>query len=64
MGKSHSDKLRASLSSKESKDVPEAIKSRLLAIHEENVALKEQLKSTQEKLLKARAVCRILVPLF
>jgi protein HOOK3 len=52
----YSDKLRASLSSKESKDVPEDVKARLLAIHEENVTLKEQAKSTHDKLLKARAV--------
>lgn len=49
--------LRASLSGKGGKDVPEDVKSRLLAIHEENVNLKEQLKTSQEKLLKARAVC-------
>lgn len=46
--------LRASLSSK---DVPEDIKARLLAMHEENVSTKEQLKTAQEKLVKARAVC-------
>lgn len=49
--------MRASLSGK---DVPEDIKSRLLALHEENVALKESYKTAQEKLLKARTVCRIL----
>ncbi|EPT01820.1 hypothetical protein FOMPIDRAFT_146747 [Fomitopsis schrenkii] len=43
--------LRASLSGK---DVPEDIKSRLLALHEENIQYKEQLKTTQDKLLKAR----------
>ena len=48
----HSD-LRASLSGK---DVPEDIKSRLLALHEENIQYKEQLKTTQDKLLKARNV--------
>ncbi|KZT66817.1 HOOK-domain-containing protein [Daedalea quercina L-15889] len=43
--------LRASLSGK---DVPEDIKARLLALHEENIQCKEQLKTTQDKLLKAR----------
>jgi len=46
--------LRASLSGK---GVPEDIQARLLAMHEENVAAKEQLKTAQEKLVKARAVC-------
>lgn len=45
--------LRSSLSGK---DVPEDIKSRLLALHEENVNLKESYKTAQEKLLKARTV--------
>lgn len=45
--------LRASLSGK---DVPEDIKARLLAMHEENDNVKEQLKTAQEKLVKARAV--------
>jgi len=44
--------LRASLSGK---DVPEHIKARLLAMHEENVSTKEQLKTVQEKLVRARA---------
>ncbi|KAK0210396.1 HOOK-domain-containing protein [Desarmillaria ectypa] len=43
--------LRASLSGK---DLPDDIKSRLLALHEENVALKESFKTSQEKLQKAR----------
>lgn len=43
--------LRASLSGK---NVPEDIKARLLQMHEDNVLLQEQLKATQEKLLKAR----------
>ncbi|KAH9831013.1 HOOK-domain-containing protein [Rhodofomes roseus] len=43
--------LRASLSGK---DVPEDIKARLLALHEENIQSKEQLRTTQDKLLKAR----------
>lgn len=50
---SHLRDLRKSLSGK---DVPEDIKSRLLAMHEENVNVKEQLKTCQEKLLKAKAV--------
>ncbi|KIM87652.1 hypothetical protein PILCRDRAFT_815228 [Piloderma croceum F 1598] len=44
--------LRASLSGK---GVPEDIQARLLAMHEENVTAKEQLKTAQEKLVKARA---------
>ncbi|KAK0197497.1 HOOK-domain-containing protein [Armillaria mellea] len=43
--------LRASLSGK---DLPDDIKSRLLALHEENVTLKESFKTSQEKLQKAR----------
>ncbi|KAF8436897.1 HOOK-domain-containing protein [Boletus edulis BED1] len=43
--------LRASLSGK---DVPEDIKARLLALHEENLNCKEQLKTTQDKLAKAK----------
>ena len=45
--------LRASLSGK---DVPEDIKQRMLALHEENVSLKEQYKTAQDKLVKAKAV--------
>ena len=52
--------LRASLSGK---DVPEDIKQRMLALHEENVSLKEQYKTAQEKLVKAKAVCFSGVPL-
>ncbi|EMD38684.1 hypothetical protein CERSUDRAFT_123230 [Gelatoporia subvermispora B] len=44
--------LRASLSGK---DVPEDIKQRMLGLHEENVHLKEQYKTSQEKLVKAKA---------
>ncbi|TFY66829.1 hypothetical protein EVG20_g4265 [Dentipellis fragilis] len=44
--------LRASMSGK---DVPEDVKQRVLQLHEDNVIVKEQLKTTQEKLLKARA---------
>jgi protein HOOK3 len=43
--------LRASVSGK---DVPEDIKTRLLTLHEDNVVIKEQLKTTQDKLAKAR----------
>jgi len=49
-----SSNLRASLSGK---DVPEDIKARLLALHEENVVVKEALKTAQDKLAKARQVC-------
>jgi protein HOOK3 len=48
-----SSDLRATFSGK---NIPEDIKSRLLALHEENVNLKEQNKTAQEKLVKARAV--------
>ncbi|EGN96139.1 hypothetical protein SERLA73DRAFT_185718 [Serpula lacrymans var. lacrymans S7.3] len=44
--------LRASLSGR---DMPEDIKARLLALHEENVNLKESYKTAQEKLLKAKS---------
>ncbi|PCH38730.1 HOOK-domain-containing protein [Wolfiporia cocos MD-104 SS10] len=44
--------LRASLSGK---DVPEDIKARMLALHEENVSLREQYKTAQDKLLKAKS---------
>lgn len=45
--------LRASLSGK---DLPEDIKQRLLALHEDNVTLKESLKTANEKLTKAKTV--------
>ena len=45
--------LRASVNGK---DIPEDIKARLLNLHEENVALKEQLSTTQAKLTKAKTV--------
>ena len=48
--------LRASLSGK---DIPEDIKARLLRMHEDNVQLQEQLKTAQEKLVKARSVCAV-----
>jgi len=44
--------LRASISGK---GVPEDVKSRILGLHEDNVQLKEQLKTVQDKLSKARA---------
>ncbi|KAF8185017.1 HOOK protein-domain-containing protein [Mycena galopus ATCC 62051] len=44
--------LRASLSGK---DLPEDIKSRLLALHEENLNLKESYKTAQAQLAKARS---------
>ncbi|XP_006458316.1 hypothetical protein AGABI2DRAFT_176716 [Agaricus bisporus var. bisporus H97] len=43
--------LRAVMSGK---DLPEDIKARLLALHEENLVLKENYKTTNEKLIKAR----------
>jgi protein HOOK3 len=36
------------------KDLPEEIKTRLLGLHEENTQLKEQIKTTQEKLNRAK----------
>jgi protein HOOK3 len=45
--------LRASMSGK---GVPEDVKSRVLGLHEDNVQLREQLKTVQDKLTKARAV--------
>lgn len=36
--------------------MPEDIKQRMLALHEENVSVKEQYKTAQEKLVKAKAV--------
>ncbi|KAI5124070.1 hypothetical protein M0805_003897 [Coniferiporia weirii] len=44
--------LRASINGK---DLPEDVKARLLKMHEENVVLKEQLSTVQNKLTKARA---------
>ena len=43
--------------------VPESVKSRVLGLHEDNVQLREQLKTVQDKLNKARAV-RSVSPLF
>jgi protein HOOK3 len=45
--------FRSSISGK---DIPEDIKSRLLNLHEENVQLKEHVRTGNEKLLKAKAV--------
>lgn len=56
----HSD-LRASLSGK---DLPEDIKSRLLALHEENLNLKESHKTATEKLNKAKQVGYICLSAF
>jgi hypothetical protein len=44
------------------KGVPEDVKSRVLGLHEDNVQLKEQLKTVQDKLTKARAVRDFLFP--
>lgn len=46
----HSD-LRATLAGK---DLPEDVKQRLLAMHEENITLKDLYKTAQEKLAKAK----------
>src|ERR1700754_145116 len=43
--------FRSSISGK---DLPEDIKNRLLNLHEENVQLKEQARTVNEKLIKAR----------
>lgn len=51
--------LRSSMSGK---GVPEDVKSRVLGLHEDNVQLREQLKTVQDKLTKARAVWHILFP--
>lgn len=48
--------LRASISGK---DLPEDIKSRLLALHEDNIALKEAQKTLNSQLAKARTVSSI-----
>jgi protein HOOK3 len=45
--------LRSSMSGK---GVPEDVKSRVLGLHEDNVQLREQLKTLQDKLTKARTV--------
>ena len=45
--------LRASLSGK---DVPEDVRQKMLTLHEDNISLKEQYKTAQEKLTKAKAV--------
>lgn len=45
--------LRSSMSGK---GVPEDVKSRVLGLHEDNVQLREQLKTVQDKLTKARTV--------
>lgn len=45
--------LRATLAGK---DVPEEIKQKMLGMHEDNVVLKESLKTTTDKLNKAKQV--------
>lgn len=50
--------LRASLGGK---DLPEEAKAKFLSLHEDNVQLKEQLKTSQEKLQKARAVSLVYI---
>ena len=42
------------------KDLPEDVKSQLIALHEEVGMLKEQYKESQDKLSKAKAVCTTL----
>ena len=44
------------------KDIPEDVRSRLLALHEENTTLKEANRTFQEKLLKARQVLKNPLP--
>lgn len=48
--------LRASISGK---DLPEDIKARLLALHEENLVLKENVKTVNDKFVKARQVALV-----
>jgi hypothetical protein len=43
------------------KGVPEDVKSRVLGLHEDNVQLREQLKTVQDKLTKARTVWNFLL---
>jgi len=45
--------LRAAMAGK---DLPEDVKQKFLALHEENVTLKESYKTAQEKLNKAKQV--------
>ena len=51
----HGSDLRATLAGK---DLPEDVKQRLLAMHEENVTLKESVKTIQDKYVKARQFIR------
>ena len=46
------------------KDLPEDVKTQLVALHEEVGMLKEQYKDTQDKLSKAKAVCTVLMDSF
>jgi protein HOOK3 len=50
--------LRATLSGR---DLPEDVKQRLLAMHEENLNLKESYKTATDKLNKAKQVCIYLI---
>jgi len=36
------------------KDLPEEVKTKLLGLHEENIQVKEQIRTTQEKLNRAK----------
>ena len=51
--------LRAAMAGK---DLPEDIKQKFLALHEENVTLKESYKTAQEKLNKAKQVSDLNMP--
>jgi hypothetical protein len=55
----HFSDLRSSMSGQ---GVPEDVKSRVLSLHEDNVQLREQLKTVQDKLTKARVVWDSLYP--
>jgi protein HOOK3 len=45
--------LRASISGR---DLPEDVKQKLLALHEENVRYQEEVRAANEKLIKAKKV--------
>lgn len=53
-----SSDLRASLNGR---DLPEEDKTRMLNMHEKMVRLEEEQRTTKEQLLKARAVCCLLI---
>jgi protein HOOK3 len=44
------------------KDIPEDVKSKMMSLHEEAVLLREQLKTANEKLTKARQVYIVALP--